>query len=357
MIAARLLAAGVVAVLVSACAQAPTTPPPTTPPPTSAAPRPVLGEWAGQIADVAWAGDASVAVVTRSGDVLRVDLAGGRHVSLDRITDGASKVAADPASGVMVAWNLLSGETAAWNADGARIGTYHLGFAGVGDLALRPGGDRFAVVGSTVSVVDVATGEVVSRGERPADPPTPGGADADTVSYNSVAYAGDRVLAWPGAELTLDVWTVAGPAAVLTSQQCGCDYHRHALDPAAGRSAFATQVGTLILWDPAGNRAVGRRSVVSSPNEGVDPLAGVGDRAVLYVLVHETGNGGTASGPLMLWDTRTDTVRELWTCRPAQRPRDCVVRGVRPRPGSGEILIETAAANGDEAYWIATVAA
>jgi hypothetical protein len=372
MIALRPIGAAVLAMvagpagLVSACAQAPPTPQPSRSAVAHARPRPVLGEWAGQVADVAWAGDARVAVVTRSGDVLRVDLsADGPPRRMDPITGGASEVAADPASGVIVAWNSLSGETAAWSADGARIGSYRLGFAGVGDLALRAGGDRFAVVGATVSVVDVATGDVVSRGERPAAP--------DAVEYSSVAYSGDSVLAWPGADLTLDVWNVAAPAAVLTAQDCGCDYHRHALGPAAGPSAFATQVGALVLWDPAGNRAVARRMMVTSPDEGVDPLAVVRDRYVLYVLVRDIGDGATASGSLMLWDARTDAVSEAWDARTgvasaagdgrtgvagAPRPcADCMVRGVWPRPDSAEILIEVAAGNGDDqTFWTATLA-
>jgi hypothetical protein len=345
--AVRFVAAAVLALSagpVVACARArPPTPEPAGSAVAIAGQRQVLGEWAGQIADLAWAADAAVALVTRSGDVLRVDLSDGRPQRMDRITDGASKLTADPASGVIVAWNSLSGETVAWNADGVRIGTYRLGYAGVGDLALRRGGDRFAVVGGTVSVVDVATGDVLSRGERPTAP--------DAVAYNAVAYAGDTVLAWPGADFTLDVWNVAAPSAVLTAQDCGCDYHRHTLAPAAGPSAFATQVGALILWDPAGNRAVARRSVVSSPDEGVDPLAVVGDRYVLFVRVRDIGNGQTASGPLTVWDTRTDSVTEVWTCP------DCMVRKVLPRPDGDEILIEAAAANGDDqAHWIATLA-
>jgi hypothetical protein len=346
MIALRLVAATVLtvpAVLVSACAQTPPTPQPTHSAAALAGQRQVLEEWAGQVADVAWAGDASVAAVTRSGDVLRVDLSDGRSQRMDGITDGASEVAADPASGVVVAWNSLSGNTVAWSAEGTRIGTYRLGYAGVGDLALRRGGDRFAVVGATVSVVDVATGDVLSGGERPTAP--------DAVEYTAVAYAGDTVLAWPGADLALDVWNVAAPSAVLTAQNCGCDHHRHALDPAAGPSAFATQTGALILWDPAGNRALAKRTMVDSPDEGVDPLAVVRDRHVLYVLVREIGNGDTASGPLTVWDTRTDAVSEVWTCP------DCTVRGVWPRPDSDEVLIEAAAANGDhQAHWIATLA-
>jgi hypothetical protein len=340
---AGLAAISALAVLAAACAQVPPNPEPTRSAPAVAGQRPVLEQWAGQVADVAWAGDASLAVVTRSGDVLRVDPSDGSHRMLDRIGDGAARVAADPASGVIVVWQLLSGETVAWNADGTRLGTYDLGFAGVGDLAVREGGDRFAVVGGTVSVIDVATGDVLSRGERPTAP--------DAVSYNSVAYRGDTVLAFPGADFALDTWAVAGPLALLTSEDCGCDYHRHALDPAAGPSAFATLVGALILWDPAGNRAIAKRSVISSPDESVDPLAVVRDRYVLYVVDRPVGNGETESGPLMAWDTRTDSVSEVWACP------DCTVRGVRPRPGSDEILIEGAAANGDDQWhWIVTLA-
>jgi hypothetical protein len=89
--------------------------------------------------------------------------------------------------------------------------------------------------------------------------------------------------------------------------------------------------------------------------------------------VRDMGDGATASGPLMLWDARTDAVSEAWDARTgvasaagdgrtgvagAARPCvDCMVRGVWPRPGSAEILIEVAAGNGDDqTFWTATLA-
>jgi hypothetical protein len=307
-------------------------------------PRPVLGEWAAEInGNVAWAGATSVALVTGNGDVVRVDLSGdGRGQRLDRLITSASRVAADPGSGVVVAWNSLGGGVAAWGPDGAGIGTYQSTSRDLGAVAVRAGGDRIALVGKDVSVVDVARGTELSRGGRPDV--------TGTIGYNAVAYAQDRVVAWYGTDFTVDVWDVAGPTAVLNPQDCRCDNHRHVLAPDAGRAAFATQTGRLILWDPVENRAVGERAVVTTSDEGVLPLAVIRDRYVLYVLDRETGNGESVNGPLMVWDTGTDTTTELWACP------GCEVREVFSRPGSDEVLLYTGVVTGGgAAYWTATL--
>jgi hypothetical protein len=345
--AAWVCAASALVVAVSACVPTPAGSPPTGSPSSGpggsglrmSAEREVLGQWAGQVGDVAWAGSGGVAVVTRSGDVLLVSLTGDSAPRrLDRPPDGASTVAADPTTGVVVAWDRLSGRGAAWSAAGTRLADYQFGFAGVGGLAIRAGGDRLAIVGSGVSVVDVATGDALSRGERAEW----------MVEYNAVAYVGDRVVAWPGVEFTLDVWDVSGSSAEMVAHNCGCDYHRHALDPTAERAAFATRTGSLILWDVAGGRAVGQRAVVAAPDEDVGPLAVVGGRYVLYVIDRPGADGQPRTGPLMVWDSGADTVAELWNCP------DCAVRAVLTRPGSDQILLAVAKGT-DHIYWTATL--
>jgi hypothetical protein len=299
-----------------------------------------VGTRPGLMTGAAWAGQDTAAVMTIEGGVYRVDLGGGRATEL-AILDGASDLVADPASGVVVA-ATVGGDVVAWDGAGRELSRLELGLAGVGGMAIASGGDRYAVAGSGVAVVDTATGTVVVR-----TGPGPG-----SVEYNLVAFAGDKAVAAPGPENALDVWDLAGSR--VTSQDCGCEAVATStvLDPGARYAAIGTLDGRLVLWDTEAGRAVTEQTLIESADQQADPLAVIGGRHVLYALASTAPGETPPDGPLMAWDSQSRTTTELWKC-----PGECAVRTVSTLPGTDRILFYTATPGGDEpALWTATLA-
>jgi hypothetical protein len=298
--------------------------------------RQILQQQGGKVKAASWAGESAVAFLDKAGVVFRVDLREGGEPRRIGGFEGASDLAADPRSGVVAAWESLSGEVRLWNAAGEPLARHNLGHVAIGALAIADGGTRFGVAGSLVTVVEVGGDTVLARGSRPDV--------LDRIEYHSAVLAGHRFVAWPGGEQGLDVWDVSHDPATVDTQNCRCGAFRHVIDPDAEQAAFSTLIGELVLWNIGSGQVAAEKTVVTSTNEDAEPLAIVRNRYVLFVIEREV-DGRSVPGPLMAWDTRTDSVVTLWTCP------GCEIRTMSRRPGSDEVLVAT-----DTGYWIAVVA-
>lgn len=314
--------------VVTACQTQPAPGPEHSPPGVSiqlTGPRRVLPEW-NDIDLATWSGRNAIAFTTRAGGVYRADLTTDHQpIRMSGLDSVALNLAADP-NGRVVAANSLD-KLVAWTSDGEVVVQDNtLGLVGASALAIDDAGRQLVLGSFSLDVFQLDPYRRVSSGRQP---------EPSRVGYSSLVFAGNRVV---GDSDNLDVWDVSGNAAVLTRHDCRCDGQRVVVDPASRLAVFATRTGHVILWDINQARAIADRTLITSPEQFIEPFAVVADRLVLFSVNHPVPGGQPLSGPLQAWDTATNTVIKVWDCP------GCEVRQIIRRPDN-HLLIYTVTSN------------
>ncbi|BCJ41192.1 hypothetical protein GCM10010168_45100 [Actinoplanes ianthinogenes] len=203
-------------------------------------------------------------------------------------------------------------------------------------------GTRLAVLGSGVTVYDLASGHRLSAGDRPAPGP-----DDDGSFYDSALFTGNTVLTHASAAGHLDKWDVSQSRAVLTRLPCGCRIAYNAIFGAGGRTAgAATMDGTIGLLDTSTGRLVNQVPVTDAKRVLPVAQAVVDDHAVLFQHLAQTAGYSpdpNAGGDVLYsWDATTGAVDRIWQCP------HCSITAVRQQAPSRQLLIEATAQPADD---------